>query len=423
MSRFFKPIEMCMSADDLNKPLGYAPPAQKEAQPARLRDVSWGALALCGMGVLAASLVAFTYVTERVVTPPAPALAANVDYAPPRRISVPELPSVASSSNEDDTVVSVSPGVRILSSAPDQDSQVKIIRRNGVDGSDAIVIRVPQELRAQAALSPAPDARLLASGPYGPLPRIARDGARPADVYARPAGLDARLPPGAPRLALVVNGMGINPQASAQAVRSLPPAITLAYSPYAPRIEDQAEQARLAGHELLVQVPMEGFAPSQELGARGLMATASRERNRDALDWHMSRFQGYVGLTNYLGGRFMASTSALMPLLQNVVERGLVFFDDGTARQSLTSALALATGAPSLRADLAIEATTPDAVDVALRRLEALAREKGTAIGVAPAVPAHVDRIARFAQGLEARGIALVPLSVLFPAPARTVAR
>ena len=412
-----------MSVDDLNRPLGYAPAAPKEAPPARERDIAWGALALSGIGVIAASLVVFYIVTDRVVPPSVPALAANVDYAPPRRISVPDFPSVASSSVDEDTFVSVSPGVRILSSAADQDSNIKIIRRNGAEGAEPIVIRVPQETRAQAALAPAPDARLLASGPHGPLPRIARDGARPADIYARPAGLDARLPPGAPRLAIVVNGMGINPQASAQAVKSLLPAVTLAYSPYAPRVDDQAEQARLAGHELLVQVPMEGFAPSQELGTRGLMAGASRERNRDALDWHMSRFQGYVGLTNYLGGRFMASTSALMPLLQNVAERGLVFFDDGTARQSLTSALALATGAPSLRADLAIEATSPEGVDAALRRLEILAREKGMAIGVAPAVPAHIDRIARFAQGLEARGIALVPLSALFPAPARTVAR
>ena len=422
-----------MSMDDLNKPLGYALAAPKEAPPALERDIAWSAWALSGIGFIVASLAVFYIVTDRVAPPSVPALAANVDYAPPRRISVPDFPSAASSPGDEDTFVSVSPGVRILSSAPEQDSNIKIIRRTGPDAAEPIVIRVPQDTRpqdtrtqdtrTQAALAPAPDARVIASGPYGPLPRIARDGARPADVYARPAAWDARLPPGAPRLAIVVNGMGINPQASAQAVKSLPSAITLAYSPYAPRVDDQAEQARLAGHELLVQVPMEGFTPSQELGARVLLASASRERNRDALDWHMSRFHGYIGLTNYLGGRFMASTSALMPLLQNIAERGLVFFDDGTARQSLTSALALATGAPSLRADLAIDATTPDGVDAALRRLESLAREKGMAIGVAPAVPAHVDRIARFAQGLEARGIALVPLSALFPAPARTVAR
>jgi polysaccharide deacetylase 2 family uncharacterized protein YibQ len=67
--------------------------------------------------------------------------------------------------------------------------------------------------------------------------------------------------------------------------------------------------------------------------------------------------------------------------------------------------------------------SSPDALEAALRRLEAIARDKGTAIGVAPAVPAHIDRIARFAQGLDARGISLVPLSALIPAPARTVAR
>jgi polysaccharide deacetylase 2 family uncharacterized protein YibQ len=188
-------------------------------------------------------------------------------------------------------------------------------------------------------------------------------------------------------------------------------------------VEDQAEQARLAGHELLLQVPMEGFVPSQELGPRALMTGASRERNLDALHWHMSRFPGYIGLTHYLGGRFMASSAALTPVLQEIAERGLVFFDDGTARQALTSALALATGAPAMRADLAMDAASPDALEVALRKLETMARDKGFAIGVAPAVPAHVDPMARFAQGLEARGIALVPLSALIPAPAKTVAR
>jgi polysaccharide deacetylase 2 family uncharacterized protein YibQ len=101
---------------------------------------------------------------------------------------------------------------------------------------------------------------------------------------------------------------------------------------------------------------MEGFAPSQELGARALMTNASRERNLDALHWQMSRFAGYIGLTHYLGGRFMASANALTPVLQDVAERGLVFFDDGTARQALTSALALATGAPAMRADVALDA-------------------------------------------------------------------
>ena len=413
-----------MSADDLDRPLGYAPPSQTAPRQWRERDIPLRAVALSGIGVIAVSILAFIFVTDRVAAPlPTPPLAASVDYAPPRRISVPDLPGIASQNIEEYRVVSVSPGVRIISPTVDQDAGVKVIRRNGSESAEPIVIRVPQDMRSGTVLAGAPDSRLMTSGPHGPLPRIGRDGARPADVYARPSGLDARLAPGAPRLALVVTGMGINPQASAQTAKVLPGAITFAFSPYAPRVEEQADQARIAGHELLLQVPMEGFAPSPELGARPLMATAARERNLDALHWHMSRFQGYIGLSHFLGGRFMASPQALMPILQDIAGRGLVFFDDGSSRQSLSSAMALATGAPAMRADIAIDTISPDSVDASLRRLEAIAREKGAAIGVVPAVPVHIDRIARFAQGLDARGIALVPLSALIPAPAQTVAR
>jgi hypothetical protein len=48
-----------------------------------------------------------------------------------------------------------------------------------------------------------------------------------------------------------------------------------------------------------------------------------------------------------------------------------------------------------------------------LIRLEALARSRGTAIGVAAARPASVERIARWAAGLEARGVELAPVSAL----------
>jgi polysaccharide deacetylase 2 family uncharacterized protein YibQ len=53
----------------------------------------------------------------------------------------------------------------------------------------------------------------------------------------------------------------------------------------------------------------------------------------------------------------------------------------------------------------------PEAIEAALARLEALARQKHIAIGFASGLPAGVDRVARFAKTLEGRGIALVPLS------------
>ncbi len=47
----------------------------------------------------------------------------------------------------------------------------------------------------------------------------------------------------------------------------------------------------------------------------------------------------------------------------------------------------------------------------ALAELEAMARERGTAIGVAKAKPETIRQLAEWAGKLEAKGIVLVPVS------------
>ena len=67
-----------------------------------------------------------------------------------------------------------------------------------------------------------------------------------------------------------------------------------------------------------------------------------------------------------------------------------------------------------LRADVVIDAVQkPEAIEAELQKLERIARQKGSAIGVAAGLPATVEHIARFARGLEKRGVALAPLSAI----------
>ena len=56
---------------------------------------------------------------------------------------------------------------------------------------------------------------------------------------------------------------------------------------------------------------------------------------------------------------------------------------------------------------------TPAHIDRALTRLEATAREHGVAVGFASALPASIERIARWAKVAESRGIVLVPISAV----------
>jgi polysaccharide deacetylase 2 family uncharacterized protein YibQ len=143
-----------------------------------------------------------------------------------------------------------------------------------------------------------------------------------------------------------------------------------------------------------------------------LHADRSPEAIVDDLHWLMTRFAGYAGLTNFLGGRFTSEEAALAPVLRETKDRGLFYVDDATSPRSLANTLASRADVAFSRADIVLDADkTPDSVDAALSRLEALARKNGFALGSASGLPVNVDRIARFARTLEERGIALVPVS------------
>ena len=134
----------------------------------------------------------------------------------------------------------------------------------------------------------------------------------------------------------------------------------------------------------------------------------------DHLRWHLGRFTGYTGVSNFLGGKFMADNAAFGAVLREISGRGLIFVDDGASARSLTAALASSLGASAIAADVAIDVDPrPEAIDAALTKLETIARSKGRATGAAQALPASLEKIARFAKALESHGIALVPASAL----------
>jgi hypothetical protein len=291
-------------------------------------------------------------------------------------------------------------------------SGVRVARQGGA-GNGPLIIKVPQE-PVGLQLVPAPDPRLVEKGRHGPLPRIGADGSRPSEIYARPLVSAPNIKVGAPRIAIVVGGMGLNPAATTDAVESLPEAVTLGFAPYGADLDRQVALARQAGHEVVLQAPMEPLDKSAIPGPYTLLSGVEAGQNIESLRWVLSRLTGYVGVANFLGGRFMAREADLAPVLREIAARGLLFLDDGTATQSIAPGLAAAAGMQAARADVVLDANArADAIEAALGRLEAIARTRGFAIGYAAGLPGALEPVTRFAQGLEKRGVALVPLSAL----------
>jgi uncharacterized protein len=131
----------------------------------------------------------------------------------------------------------------------------------------------------------------------------------------------------------------------------------------------------------------------------------------DRLYWHLSRFQGYAGIANFMGARFVATDTAMAPIVKEAAKRGLGYFDDGTAR-SIAPLLTAAQAMPFAKADVAIDAVpTAGEIDRALAKLEELAKERGIAVGVASALPISIERISVWTRALEGHGLLLVPLT------------
>lgn len=265
-----------------------------------------------------------------------------------------------------------------------------------------------QPVIAESALVANPD--LIETTPQGPLPRIANNGTMPMRAYAPPF-----VATNQPKIAIVISGLGISAKATTLALSNLPPGVTLAFAPYAGDVQHWVVEARKRGHEVLLELPMEPYDfPDSDPGQYTLRAGAAEDSNTQRLVWALTRFTGYAGATNLLGGRLLSDATALEPVLTYLSRRGLLFFDNGSAVHSVAPDVAGRVGVPFVQSTETIDTIQAAMeIDHRLSELETEARTKGSASGAGFLYPVTIDRVAKWAQGLSGRGLVLVPVSAI----------
>jgi len=274
-------------------------------------------------------------------------------------------------------------------------------------------IEGPQE-SGNIRLARAPIDGFSEKGEFGQLPKISSGGRKPSMIYARPyQQTDARDAP--VRIAIMITGVGISSSGTREAIERLPGEVTLAFAPYGDGLQTWVNRARAGGHEVMLQVPMEPFDyPDNDPGPHTLLTGTKTAENINRLNWLLSRFGGYFGITNYMGAKFTADDTALVPIMAELAARGLSFLDDGGSPRSRAVPVAVAKDIAAKSADVIIDAgQSRETIEEALRRLESVAKERGSAIGVGTALPITVKIISEWAKSLSSRGISLAPVSAL----------
>ena len=406
--------------DDLSAPLGQQPAKQRFSLPAALLRMVASAATWTAAGALGAVLAVFLAWAALVDDPYGgePIVVASADA---RAVPAGGKDEPATAPLKDSAPLAPKPDEAAVPAKTEPPQTVTII--DSSSGKREEVQIGPGS--APGALAPTPakaapliDTRLLEATRHGQIPKVSADGARPAEVYSR-AIIKAKGGPEAPKIAIIVNGLGVSSNGTAQALAKLPAAVTLGFAPYSTDLERLISRARGEGHEVLLQVPMEPFDyPDNDPGPQTLLTSLAADQNIDRLHWLMSRFKGYVGISNYMGARFTATDPALAPILREVAKRGLLYIDDGSSPRSLAGQIAGANNMPFAKADVVLDAVPmPNDIDRALTRLETIAAERGFAVGVASALPSSVDRIAAWVKAVEARGFSLVPVTSVASKP------
>lgn len=270
-----------------------------------------------------------------------------------------------------------------------------------------------QEAPSADALPPAPIDGLSMTLPgNGKIPVIRKqDGLTSFDAYRRPFDRQALSKP---VISLAIVGLGLSGAATESAIRTMPPEVSLALSPYAATPDLWVTEARARGHEVWMMLPLEAAKyPAIDPGPHTLLVGIPSSENDIKINWLMSRTLGYVGfIAETAHSPFMKSEHDLRPVINSIYGHGLGFADINADTGAPAETIALGLKAPYANIDLVVDdAPGKEAIAAQLAQLEAIARTQKSAIGIIHPLPVSYQTVLEWVKTLPDKGFVLAPLS------------
>lgn len=215
-----------------------------------------------------------------------------------------------------------------------------------------------------------------------------------------------------PAIAIVIDDLGVN-RAGTAALNRLPAPLTLAFLPYAAGLKEQTRAARAAGHELLVHVPMEPTG-AQWPGPDALTSQLGPAELISRLGGHLRSFPGFVGINNHMGSRLTADPERMAIVMAELRRHDLLFLDSRTSPESVAEREARRRRVPYAERDVFLDNQLDlNAVQRQLALVENIARQRGHAVAIGHPHQVTVEALRRWLPTLDARGLALTPISAI----------
>lgn len=215
------------------------------------------------------------------------------------------------------------------------------------------------------------------------------------------------------KIVIVMDDLGLNRRQARQTI-ALPAPLTLSYMAYADDLNKQLAQARTAGHELMLHVPMEPRSISIDPGPNVLLSGLPRDELLKSINWNLDQTDSVVGINNHMGSRFTSDLEGMQTVTEVLNERGLLFLDSVTSASSVAHTAAEDAGIPFAVRNVFLDHENDLAsIKRQLQVTESVAKRTGVAIAIGHPRGKTLEALSEWLPTLSERGFQLVPISAV----------
>ena len=214
------------------------------------------------------------------------------------------------------------------------------------------------------------------------LPKLSEDGKKPWIEY----GCFVKTQPNFKRVAVVIAGLGFDPNTTNKIVEIFDSKVSMSFSPYAPKNVDTIQKAREKAHETYADLLLS--SKNFLIEDSGPLSITTNLKKNEAI----ARFNKTIATNAPIGGIVVRdgvinneNQGVIVSLLDEAKKRGLLAID--ATSDSKFSELTVA-GLPRRKADIVISKDTPKSqLDSILKKAENIAFDKGQVLLVVDPKP------------------------------------
>lgn len=213
-----------------------------------------------------------------------------------------------------------------------------------------------------------------------------------------------------PVLAVVIDDMGISHKRTAD-IASLHAPLTVSFLTYGSHLQEQVNNSRQAGQEVMIHVPMEA-QKKVDTAPDVLTTQMTTEEIRRNLQMMLDKFHDVKGINNHMGSKLTEDKERMLAVMQVLKERGLFFLDSKTSPKSEAEHAAQESGIAYAHRHVFIDNNNDKAYILGqLAKAENVARKNGYAVAIGHPKTQTYAALQEWLPQLPDKGIELWPLS------------